>query len=831
MRNCVFLATGTPRLLETGYMAGLAKTDWTWSVRLADFDNDGWLDAYFTNGVVRDFMNSDRKPITGEMLIENSLWLLSANEPPLPEQNFAFRNDGDLHFSDVSKEWGLDFVGMSYVAGLGDLDADGDVDLLVANMDDQVFLYRNRAAEGNCLTVRLRGRGRNTHGIGATIRLETDRRVLVRQNLPQQGFLSSDQPRLHFGLHRAEKIDRMQVTWADGSQQTYQDLPVNCLITATQGETSAPPESGPSESPLFVETGILEHVRHQETPYDDFERQPLLPNKLSQLGPGIAWGDVDGDDDDDLYVGGAAGQPGALYENKGGGDFAEITTDVFARDQQCEDMGAIFFDADADGDLDLYVVSGSGEMDAESNLLQDRLYLNAGKAGWTSAAADAVPAMRESGSTVCGADFDRDGDLDLFVGGRLVPGAYPTSPRNMLLRNDQGRLTDVTEDAAVGLRTSGMVTGAVWSDANADGWVDLLVTHEWGPIKFYENQQGKLVDADADLASLTGWWNGIDAGDVDNDGDIDYLVTNTGLNTKYKASKKSPCLIYYADFEKTGIKHIVEAGFENDVLLPRRGRSCSSQAMPFLAEKFPTYHEFAVANLPGIYTQQCLEEALELSVVNLQTGVLINDGSARFDFRPLPRLAQISPGFGCLLAEVDGDGLIDACIVQNFYHAQRETPRMAGGLGWILKGNGDGTFEPLWPARSGLSVQQDATAVTQTDFDGDGWLDLVAAVNDGSLQTFSRKPSGRTPPLNVRLRGQPGNTEAIGARVTVEYDGLPPQTAEVRSGAGYLGQSSRTLTFARHSAQPPKRIEVRWPDGKTTEHTGGESHETVTLSR
>jgi hypothetical protein len=531
-----------------------------------------------------------------------------------------------------------------------------------------------------------------------------------------------------------------------------------------------------------------------------------------------------------LFVGGAAGQSGALFL-RDETDFRKLRTSALSDDAGSEDMAPLWIDIDSDGDLDLYVVSGGIAADEGSSELQDRLYFNDGQGQLSPAPEGSLPDMPVSGSVAAACDFDRDGDLDLFVGGRVIPGKYPLAANSYLLRNDDGSFVDATQDLAPGLDKTGMVTSALWSDVDGDSWPDLLVTHEWGPVKWYRNDAGQLKDqtSQTGIADVTGWWNGITGRDVDGDGDIDYAVTNFGLNTKYHASAEKPTRLYYGDFEGDGKMELVEAEFEEDVLFPVRGRSCSSNAMPSLREKFPRYHDFAVASLAEIYTPQCLGESHQFEATTLESGILVNDGSGRFTFKPLPRIAQIAPGFSAALTEVDGDGHADLYIVQNFYSPQRETGRMDGGVSLLLLGDGSGSFDPVWPDRSGLVVAGDAKGLTTADLNQDGWVDFVATTNDGELVAFQNRGSTENQVLNVRLQGRPGNPTGIGSRVTVRLDNGRAQTAEVYAGGGYLSQSSAVLTFGLGTAGQASEIEVAWPDGEVSSMMPGAGESMVVI--
>ncbi|MCH8922044.1 MAG: VCBS repeat-containing protein, partial [Planctomycetes bacterium] len=412
-------------------------------------------------------------------------------------------------------------------------------------------------------------------------------------------------------------------------------------------------------------------------------------------------------------------------------------------------------------------------------------------------------------------------DLDLFIGGRVIPGKYPLAPSSRLLRNDDGKLVDVTQQLAPALLKTGLVTGALWSDADGDGRVDLLVTHEWGPVKLFRNDGGRLVDAtkQAGLADRLGWWNGITGRDLDGDGDVDYVVTNLGLNTKYHASKNKPALLYYGDFDGKGTMRLVEAEFEDNKLFPVRGKSCSIHAIPHLGNKFSTFKGFAIAELPEIYTPKCLIEAHRYAADTLESGLLINDGKGRFSFVALPRIAQIAPAFGVVLTEVNGDGVADLYLVNNFFGPQPETGRMDGGLSLLLLGNGDGSFDPVWPDGSGLIVPGDSKSLAATDLNGDGWPDFVVGVNDDVLSVFQHNGRSDGRVVAVHLEGPKGNPSAVGARVTAHLSDGSTQTAEIYAGSGYLSQSTATLTFGLGASRHLKRLAIIWPDGRKSEAT------------
>ena len=837
MRNTVFINTGTSRFREAAYLTGLANSDWTWTVRLSDFDNDGLVDVYITNGMAVNLNVADNAIAAEKARPGETEWAkhIRAGTGPLKEQNLAFRNLGDLAFENVSKPWGLDHVGMSFAATASDLDRDGDLELIVTNLDEPVSIYQNNTPMTSRILVKLQGTKSNRDGIGATVRVTTAKGEQVRFLTLSRGYMASGESLLHFGLGDEPEIKSLSVLWPSGHRQVFENLEVNRQFTITEPGKEAPglPAETARPQPMFQPMPVsLSQVSHREEPFDDFALQPLLPQKLSQLGPGMAWGDIDADGDQDLYLSGAKGSTGQLLRNRGKGNFTLVNNSAWQEDGNHEDMGALFFDSDSDGDMDLYVVSGGVECKPGDPLLQDRIYLNDGNGTFSKASAGTLPEMHDSGGTVSACDFDADGDLDIFVGGRFVPGKYPTSPKSHLLRNDKGIFKDVTSEVAPGLSEPGMVTGSVWSDADGDGRMDLLLTCDWGPIRYFSNTGGALQEKtkSAGLYNQWGWWNSIAASDIDHDGDIDYAVTNFGLNTKYHASIKKPTRLFYGDFGNQGNECVVEAEYEDGTLYPVRGRSCSSHAMPFLFDKFKTYKGFAVASLTDIYSQKTLSKSKQFVASELRSAILINDGKAHFTFQPLPRIAQIAPAFGVDFCDVDGDGNDDLYLVQNFHGPQPETGHMAGGVSQLLKGDGTGHFTPVRPDQSGLVVPGDATSLTRVDLDNDGWREFVIGINNEKLMVFHNKNQTGYRSISVQLVGKKGNLHGVGSRITVHLDDGSTQTAEVRAGSGYLSQNPPDVIFGL-GTKHPATIKVRWPDGTSTSHEVNTKQGNITISQ
>lgn len=835
MRNTFHINNGTDRFLEGAWMADVAHTDWTWAIRAADFDSDGWVDLFFANGVPGQFNHSDLPPLKHHDLVGKNHFDYFMTTPQRRERNLAFRNRGEFQFEEISQSWGLDHLSMSYGASLADLDSDGRLDLLVSNLDDPLSVYRNVGDSGNGIIVELRGTQSNRHGIGSLVSVETpDGVTRSRQFFPTGGYLDADQPIVHLGLGENEQITTLRVGWPSGQVQEFKNLAVNHRHVITEPEDVSPKQEpvktmAPGKT-RFVPSLALDDQPHVEDEYDDFARQPLLTFKLSQLGPGQAWGDIDGDGIADLFLGGAGGQPGRLFLNKTAAGSEEIVlkplpSPALEADAQHEDMGAIFVDANHDGLLDLYVASGGVECDPGDELLRDRLYFNHGGGEFKPAPEDTLPDIRESSGVVAAADVDRDGDLEIFIGTRSIPGDYPAPPRSVLLRRNGARYISAA-DMAPGLEHCGLVTGAVWTDVNNDGWIDLLVTTDWGPVRLFLNRKGKLEEATESAGligeglEMSGWWTGIDARDVNGDGHIDFVASNMGRNTQYQPSLLFPELLFYTDFDNSGISNIVEAHFvqegESKRIYPRAAFHDASFAMPSLADKLQNYHNYASAQLTGIYPFEKLQAALRLQANCMDSSVFLNDGTGRFIRTALPRITQVSPGFGILLRDLDLDGRPDCYVVQNHFTPTEEIGEMASGLSQLLINTGDpkAPFRPEGSRESGLEVPGDAKSLGASDLNRDGLVDFLVGVNNAppALYINTSSPGAANQSVSIRLVGQQGNLQAVGARVTLRAEGLPSQVAEVVGGGSYLSQSDAVLVFARPAGKTAE-LSIRWPDG------------------
>ncbi|MEO6567791.1 MAG: FG-GAP-like repeat-containing protein, partial [Opitutaceae bacterium] len=660
MQNALFLNTGTERCLEAARLTGLAVTDWTWAPRFEDFDNDGKIDLLVTNGMVRETHNADlttrklaAESFAGRVQIERA-------SPVLTEQHLAFRNLGGLCFEDVSAAWGLNLKGVSFGMATGDLDGDGDLDVVYANFQDGVTLLRNDSDSGHRLVVELKGTKSNRYGVGAVVRVETEAGVQVRPLVLARGLLSTSEPILHFGLGEQTRIKRLVVEWPNGLRQMFADLPVDRKFTVTEaaGEILAPTPAAPASQ--FAEIGDAANLAHlsREIVVDELAQQPLLPMRQNRRGPALAVGDLNGDGKDDVIIGGTPTDPAHLMFAGAGSKFSSADASGLATAWPLSDGPFLIFDANGDGASDLLVTKGGTALAANAPEYQPKLFFNDGRGGFRLAPAGAIPALPISAGVVVAADFDRDGRLDVFVGARVLPGQYPLTPRSALWANRGGRFEDVTDSLAPGLREVGMVTSALWSDVDGDGWVDLLVALEWGGVKFFRNNRGTRFEERSDKAGFTaagtGWWNGIAAADFNGDGQLDYAIGNLGLNTPYRADPAHPVVLFASDFKGSGEMQLVEGYYEGENLYPRRTRRDLGASIPSILKKYPRNDNYARATLSEILGEDKLRAALRFAATELRAGVFLSQADRTFRFEPLPRLAQISPTQGIVAGDFDG---------------------------------------------------------------------------------------------------------------------------------------------------------------------------------
>ncbi|HEV7993761.1 MAG TPA: VCBS repeat-containing protein [Gemmatimonadaceae bacterium] len=794
---------GTPVFSEVGQLAGVDATDWSWAPLLADLDNDGLKDLFITNGYRRDVTNLDFVQYLQQLSSmgsekERHALLLSALRklPEVKLSNYAFRNRGDLTFSNETKAWGLDDPTYANGAVYVDLDNDGDLDLVVNNIDGPASVYINRSERlpnhesHNFLRFALAGPPGNRAGYGASVTIHVGAATQYAELNPSRGYVSTVEPFLHFGLGAAKQADSVEIAWPDGSCQSLSRVVANQVVKIERRNAVPCPAPGAPPDMRLLERAArgagLDYL-HVTRDLPDFKVTPLLPHKLSEGGPAIAVGDVDGDGRDDIYIGADRGQERMLFLQTAPGNFRRRS---MPGGQEYQDMGALLFDADGDGDNDLLVSSGGGFIAGDPSAYQARLYLNDGHGGFT-LAPDALPGVSTSASSVVAADYDGDGDLDLFIGGRVIPGKYPLPPRSFLLRNDtpkggSPRFTDVTTSAAPALSKIGLVTSALFTDFDQDGQTDLLVVGEWMPITFLRNDHGHFVDVTAatGLGPTNGWWNSLVAGDFDHDGDTDYLVGNVGLNTRYRATESEPVRVHAGDFDKNGSIDPVLSTFTDGKSYPVASRDLLVEQMIAMQGRFPKYGDYAKATLEGTLSKEERDGAFVAEAVTLSSSYLENLGHGKFVLRPLPIAAQLAPIFGMLAQDYDGDGNLDVLLVGNSHASETQAGWDDASIGAVLLGDRKGGFRVLNGAASGFFVDGDARAIGDVMVDEKRSLVLVTQNHD-SLRVFA--PARATGERKLRVG-------PLDAYASITLAGGATRRQELSYGSSYLSQSSRYVS-------------------------------------
>ena len=759
MYNALQLNNGNMTFSDIAQFTGMAATDWSWSNLIADFDNDGLKDTYITNGLLRDIRNTDADKRIGQYITETankwvmenpdggdiSIWdILNLDQalslvPSQPLKNYAYKNQGDLEFIQIAEEWGLDQESFSNGSAYADFDNDGDLDIVVNNINDKAFVYRNNSEtfpKSNYLRIALLDES-GKPVFGSRVKIFTKGKMQVSESTNVRGIYSTSESFVHFGLGDNTMVDSIQVQWPNSNNIVRYDIAANQTLELIN-KTSAKPlidKKTTVHDTYFEEvtgTFALKHT-HKENDFDDFGKQILMPHKMSQFGPAMAIADVDNDGLDDVFIGAATGHEAVLYIQKGNGTFVKRAEDLWKREDDYEDVDALFVDVNGDGYKDLYVVSGGNEYPLNDLHYVDRIYMNNGKGDFNKGAILGVG--RISGSKVIADDIDKDGDIDLFVGGRHAPHYYPLPATSMILINENGQLINKTDSIAPELINLGMLTDAVWDDYDSDGDVDLIVVGEWMAITVFDNKDGIFAKTTIpDLEHTRGWWFSLDKGDFDGDGDMDYIAGNLGLNYKYKTSEKEPFDIYYNDFDGNGNYDIVLGYYNQNKHYPLRGFSCSSQQIPGLKDKIKKYDLFASLEIDEVYGENNLKNSLHLVTDTFASTYVENLGNGKFKTRQLPNALQLSNVNDTSILDYNNDGHLDILAVSNLFVSEIETPRNDAGIGLLMLGDGTGGFTSVPGYESGFLARKDAKKLGLLKHK-EG-LVMVVANNDDTVQFF-----------------------------------------------------------------------------------------------
>jgi hypothetical protein len=742
-------AENVPQFSEVGQLAGVSNTDWSWCPLFVDLDNDGWKDLFVTNGYLRDYTNQDflkytfedfKKKAANNSEVFDTMSLIK-QMPSTKLQNYCFHNKGNLEFTNTSNSWGFTEKGISNGAVYADLDDDGDQDIVVNNINEKAYVYRNNSSEqfkNRFIKIKLIGAAPNTSAIGAKVFVRTDSILQLQENFPTRGFQSSTPHELIFGLGDNNFIKEVIVQWPDSKFSKFKNVSADTTLIINRAENTFDSVLTNKPGNLFIdETSTLGiNFRHKENSFIDYKVQYLLPYQLSSNGPCLAKADVNKDGYDDFYVGGASGQSGELFIYKNN-TFEKSISNPWSADYLQEDTDAVFFDADKDNDPDLYVVSGGSEFSHEDgNLLQDRLYINDGKGNFKKSK-DILPAEKSNGSCIAYTDVDKDGDLDLFVGGKSLPGYFPLPAYSYLLRNDSRngniKFTDITPDF---LRKPGMINTAVWFDYNHDGWEDLAVAGDFTPIIIYENDKGTLLNGTkkSTIPNSHGMWSRLVADDIDADGDMDIIAGNAGLNLQFKASPDQPLTIHYHDFNEDGNLDPLVSYTIHSKSSMYASRDEMLEQLPYLKKKFVKYADYAKAELKDIITPEQLNTAKVLKAEVLYSAIIRNEGNDRLLVEPLPVEAQFSKVNGIVIDDFNNDGLKDLLLSGNFYPYRVQLGRNDSGSGLLLSANSSGGFSSLQFQQTGFYAKGDVRSMIKLSHPNGEYF--LLGVNDDSLKMF-----------------------------------------------------------------------------------------------
>ena len=738
MFNSLQLNLGNNKFHNVAQFLGLSKTDWSWAGLISDFDYDEQEDIYVTNGYRRYALDNDirREIFSTKQKYQGNVPIAVKEDiynrlPSEKLSNILFKNQGDLSFKNATSSSGLNVPSFSNGGVYSDLDNDGDLDLVVNNMDSDAFLFKNLTVDkkkGNFLKIVPKGKLSESF---VKVAIHYNGKKKTKESRRVRGYLSSVDNNIYFGIGKTSKIDTVKVFWPSGGYQELYNIEANSTLNIDEGDAKTKKYyKQKGVAPIFKTSKDLISFEHKENVFNDFKKEVLLPYKQSSLGPFLAKGDVNGDGKDDLYVGGAANQAGTLYI-KSGDSFKKTNSKLFKEDAIYEDMEALFVDIDQDGDNDLYVVSGGSEFSDNDLKLTDRLYLNDGKGNFTRDKKSGIEDFYFSGKSVTKIDFDKDGDQDLIIGNRIKPQNYPLHVPSIVYENVNGKLKNVTNRVCPDLSDFGIINKVITTDINNDGWEDFIAVGEWTHIGVFLNENGSFKDISdkSNLNKEKGWWFTVQETDVNNDGYKDYIIGNVGGNIKHKVTKDKTMRVYADDFDSNGTLDVILSQEYNGIFVPSRGKECSTQQMPFISQKIPTFSQFANSSLEDIYGDK-IHTAYQKEINQLKSIVLINDGNGIFTKSVLPPLAQTMPILSADVIDLNKDGFEDLVIVGNIYNTEVETPRLDNNYGLVLLSNQKDNYTALHPEETGLYVDGNAKSVKAID------NKVLIMLNNGRAKTF-----------------------------------------------------------------------------------------------
>jgi hypothetical protein len=793
-----------PVFSDLGYFAGVAETDWSWTPLVTDFDNDGNRDILFTNGFPKDITDRDFMAFRNEAYSLTPKKDMLAEIPAVKIPNYVYKNNGNFSFTDVGTNWGFNEPSFSNGAVYADLDNDGDMDVVINNIAHPAFVYRNdlysnQKTKPHFLNIKFEGVDKNIHGIGAKVELHYGQgKQQVFRNTPYRGYISTVEQGVHFGLGETTIIDTVLIKWPDGKMQLKRDVKADQTLIVNYKNAI---DNYTFNNAVFASNTLIENITdsivpgimHMEDDFIDFNVQKLLPHKLSDLGPGIAIGDINQDGLQDMVMAGSVGYSTQIITQQSNGRF--ISKNLIAKTDRSSknwhDMGILLLDADGDSDLDLFVTAGGNEMTPNSNSYQDKFYINDGKGNFLQDST-VLPINTISKSCIRSADYDQDGDPDLFVAGRCMPWMFPQPVSSFIYRNDSkdGKIafTDVTKTVAKELADVGLTCDALFTDFDNDGWQDLIITGEFMPVKFYKNNKGVFTLLSTSIDNQKGWWNSLTAGDFDNDGDMDYIAGNTGINTFYKASEQHPVRVYGKDFDNNGnfdaIPSLYLVTSQTDTTMkeyPANMRDDLIRQMIEFRSKFKTYNSLATSTFDKLLSKEQLKDAVIASANQMRSVIIKNEGNGKFSSSPLPDAAQVSTVFGMLLEDINEDGNLDLIICGNDFGTDVYVGRYDASNGLVLLGDGKGNFSPLTILQSGFFIPGNSKALVKLMNSKNQCL-FIATQNRQPVKAFYPKKAILT---------VPANPDEVSCMVFLR-DGKK-RKEEIFNGSGYLSQSGRFI--------------------------------------